>query len=245
MRRWLRSYWLLMRWTLLRVRTDLPLLIIVQTVISIGVVVGFAFLVPEADSSTVLYLATGAPTVGLITVGMVVLPQMVAHQKLTGIFDYVRAMPVPRLAMLAADASVWIGLSLPGLAAALGVAALRFDLSFAVSPLVVPAILLVAASSVAVGYAIGYTAKPAVTGIVTQLIIIIALWFAPVNFPAERLPDWLAETHRWLPFTYMAQVVRETLDVPSGGVPGWPFAILLAWSAVGLAFTYRVMTRRS
>jgi ABC-2 type transport system permease protein len=245
MRRWLRSYWLLMRWNLLRLRSDLPLLIVVQTVISVGVVIGFAFLVPETDADTVLYLSTGAPTVGLITVGMVALPQMVAHQKLTGIFDYVRAMPVPRLAMLAADASVWIGLSLPGLAAALGVAALRFDLSFTVSPLVVPALLLVAASCVAVGYAIGYAAKPAVTGIVTQLIIIVALMFAPVNFPADRLPDWLAETHRWLPFTYMAEVVRDTINVPGGGIPAMPFAILLAWAVVGLAITYRIMTRRA
>src|SRR5262245_33192018 len=116
MRRWLRSYWLLMQWNLLRVRPSLPLLLVVQTLIGAGVVIGFAFLVPDANRETVLYLSTGAPTIGLITVGMVVLPQMVAQQKLTGIFEYVKAMPVPRLAMLAADATVWVALAIPGMA---------------------------------------------------------------------------------------------------------------------------------
>jgi len=244
-RSWLRSYWLLLRWNLLRSRTDLPLLFVVQTLLGVGVVIGFAFLVPAIDRSTVLYLSTGAPTVGLITVGMVALPQMVAHHKLTGIFDYVRAMPVPRLAMLAADASVWVALTLPGLAAALGVAALRFHLSFRVSPLVVPAVLLVAATCVAVGYAIGYAARPAITGMVTQVIVVVALMFAPVSFPADRMPGWLAAAHRWLPFEYMAQAIRETVNVPPGGVPVVPFAVLAGWLAVGLAVTYRIMTRRT
>jgi ABC-2 type transport system permease protein len=244
MRRWLRSYWLLVRWNFLRLKSTLPLLIVVQTLIGVGVVIGFGFLVPQADPATVLYLSSGAPTVSLITVGMVVLPQMVAQQKLTGIFDYVRAMPVPRLAMLAADGSVWIAVALPGLAAALGVAALRFHLAFVVSPLVVPAVLLVAAAAAAIGYAIGYAVAPAVTGIITQVIVIVALMFAPVNFPADRLPGWLAQTHRWLPFTYMAQAIRETLNTPANGVPALPFVVLSAWCVVGLAIAYRVMTRR-
>jgi ABC-2 type transport system permease protein len=231
MRSWLLSYWLLVRWNLLRLRSTLPLLIVVQTLLGVAVVIGFSFLVPQTDSATVLYLSTGAATTGLITVGMVVLPQMVAQQKLTGIFDYVRAMPVPRLAMLAADASVWIAVAVPGLAASLGVAALRFDLSFAVSPLFAVALFLVAASSVGAGYTIGYLTKPAVTGLITQLIVIVAMMFAPVNFPADRLPGWLAATHRWLPFTYMAQVVRETLNVPPTGIAVLPFAVLLAGRA--------------
>jgi hypothetical protein len=47
-----------------------------------------------ADRVTALYLSTGAPTVALITVGMVLAPQMVAQQKLRGVFDYQRAMPL-------------------------------------------------------------------------------------------------------------------------------------------------------
>jgi ABC-2 type transport system permease protein len=245
MRQWLRSYALLLQWNLLRMRTSLPFLFIIQTLISVGIVLGFSLLIPSHDRVTALYLSTGAPTVALITVGMVLAPQMVAHQKFRGLFDYQRAMPVPRLAMLAADATIWVVVAIPGMVAALVVAALRFDYSFAISPLVVPAALLVALVAVAIGYGIGYAAKPDLAGIISNMIIIIALMFAPVNYPAERLPDWFAAVHRWLPFQYMAQAMRETIDVPATGVPALPFLVLAAWGLAGLAVTARIMTRRA
>ncbi|BCB89995.1 ABC transporter permease [Phytohabitans suffuscus] len=241
----LRSYALLVKWTLLRLRSTLPLLLLLQTLIGIGIVIGFSFLVPEADAGTALYLSTGALTIGLITVGMVAAPQLVAQQKLSGAFDHQRVLPVPRLAILAADASVWVALTLPGLAAALGVAVLRFDLHFTLSPLVVPAVLLVALCSTAIGYGVAYAARPEVALALTQLILFVALMFAPVNYPADRLPRWLAAAHEWLPFTYMAQSIRETVDVPAGGVSVLPFAVLALWSAAGLVVTYHVMTRRA
>ena len=81
-------------------------------------------------------------------------------------------------------------------------------------------------------------------GVVTNLVIITALMFAPVNYPADRLPDWAAAVHAWLPFQYMAQAIRETVDVPLGGVPLLPFLVLAVWSVIGLTISSRVMTRR-
>jgi ABC-2 type transport system permease protein len=244
-RHWLRSYALLLKWNILRMRTSLPFLFIIQVLISAGIVLGFSFLVPNHDRVSALYLSTGAPTVALITVGMVLAPQMVSQQKLRGLFDYQRAMPVPRLAMLAADATVWMLVALPGMIVALVVAAVRFDLSYAISPLVVPAALMVALVAVAIGYGIGYAAKPELAGIISNMIIIVALMFAPVNYPADRLPDWFAAVHQWLPFQYMAQAMRETIDVPAAGVSALPFVVLAAWGLAGLAVTARIMTRRA
>jgi ABC-2 type transport system permease protein len=147
--------------------------------------------------------------------------------------------------MLAADATVWVLLALPGLAAALAVAALRFDLTFRISPLLPAAVLLVAVCSVAVGYGIAYAARPDVAGALSQLILFLALMFAPINYPAERLPRWLASAHEWLPFTSMAQAIRESVDTPAAGVSPMPFAVLALWSVAGLAVTYRVMVRRA
>jgi ABC-2 type transport system permease protein len=244
MRPALSSYALLVRWNVLQMRASLPFLLLVQTLIGVGIMVGFSFLVPQADAQTALYLSTGALTIGLITVGMVAAPQVVVQEKLTGALDHQRALPVPRLAKLAADATVWVGLALPGLAAALGVAALRFNLTFAVSPLLPVALLLVAGCSVAIGYGIAYAAPPTLAAALSQLILFVALMFAPINYPADRLPEWLATTHEWLPFTYMAQAIRETVDVPATGVSAMPFAVLALWSIAGLAITYRVMVRR-
>ncbi|MEV4709221.1 ABC transporter permease [Actinoplanes sp. NPDC049316] len=244
MRTWFRSYVLVVRWTALRLRFVLPLVLIVQTFLAVGVVIGFAYLMPSVDPGTALYLSTGAPTLGLITIGMVMAPQLVAQSKTEGTFTYNRTLPVPRTAVLAADLTTWLATGTPGLVLGLLTAALRFDLQLRVSPLVVPAMLLVALTTTTVGFAIAYAAPPAVTSLVSQALVFVALMFSPVTFPAERLPFWLENAHRALPFQSMAQVVRESLTSPPGGISALPYAVLGAWSAAGLVITLRVMTRR-
>jgi ABC-2 type transport system permease protein len=245
MRHWWRSYALLLQWQLLRNRHNIPYSLALQAVISAGIVVGFSYLIPHVDDRSVLYLTTGAMTMTLVMVGMSLAPQVVTYQKTAGSLDFQRSLPVPRLALLAADATIWLAIALPGLAVTVTAASIRFDLSFATSPLVVPAVLLVAAGSVAVGYGIAYAVRPALVGIVTNLVMVISLMFAPINYPAERLPSWAAAIHEWLPFQYMAQAIRETIDVPASGISLLPFAVLTAWAAAGLAITSRVMTRRT
>ncbi|UQU66159.1 ABC transporter permease [Couchioplanes caeruleus] len=244
MRAWFRSYALVVRWTALRLRFVLPLVLIVQTFLAVGVVIGFAYLMPSVDPATALYLSTGAPTLGLITIGMVMAPQLVAQSKTEGTFTYNRTLPVPRTAVLAADLTTWLGTGAPGLVLGLLTATLRFDLHLRVSPLVVPAMLLVALTTTTVGFAIAYAAPPAVTSLVSQALVFVALMFSPVTFPAERLPAWLEGAHRILPFQSMAQVVREALTSPPGGISASPYAVLAAWSTAGLVITLRVMTRR-
>lgn len=245
MKHWFRSYYFLLKWNLLRSRGDLPVYLLVQTMLSLGVVLGFSFLIPDASPEAALYLCTGSMTVSLITVGMVLAPQTVSYRKEAGVLDYQRSMPVPRMALMAADATVWVAIAVPGLILATIVAMARFDLSVNTSPLVVPAILLVIIGTVAVGYSIAYLVKPVMVNLVTNSIVIVALMFAPINFPADRLPDWLATFHEWLPFQYMAQAIRETIDVPAAGISQLPFMVLSAWCIVGLGIASRTLTRRS
>lgn len=245
MLQWGRSYRLLMHWTLLRRRVDLPLLVVIQLMVSVGVVIGFSFLVPDLDATSALYLTTGAMTISLITVAIVIAPQMIAQQKTQGILDYQRAMPVPRTAVLAADATIWVAVALPGTALALLVAVLRFDLGVSLSPMLIPAVLLVAAASIGIGYCVAYAVRPELVGITTNALMIGALMFAPVNYPAERLPQWLAAVHEVLPFASMAQVIRESVDSPPGGPSVLPFAVLALWSVAGVLLASRIMTRRT
>jgi ABC-2 type transport system permease protein len=245
MRHWCASYLLLVRWAAIRQRYLLPLVLVTQTLMAVGIVIGFSFLMPTVDPATALYLSTGAPTLCLITTGMVTAPQLVAQAKLEGTFEYNRTLPVPRTAVLAADVTTWLVTSAPGLVLALVTAMLRFDLHLRVSPLVVPAVLLVALTTTAIGYAIAYGSAPAVTSLATQVIVFVALMFSPINFPAGRLPEWLRAVHVVLPFRYLAEVIRETLSTPATGIVVLPFVVLAIWCAAGLAVTLRVMTRRS
>lgn len=244
MNHWLRSYGLLLSWTGLRSRATLPLNLVVQTCLAVGIIVGFAYLVPEMNDATALYLATGAPVLGLITVGMVIGPQEAASAKQEGIFDFNRSLPVPRSALLASDATVALVTALPGMFAALVVAALRFDLTLRISPLVIPAILLTAFAAIGIGYGIGYGMAPPAARMMSQLVVFVALMFSPITFPASRLPDWFASLHNVLPFQYMAESVRDTLSTPPDGVSLLPFGALAIWSVLGFLITFRVMSRR-
>ena len=110
----LRSYTLLIRWQTLRLKSFLPLAIVVQVLFAFGIVVGYPLLFPEIDEMTVLFLATGAPAITLITMGLVALPQVVAQAKLEGTLEYMRSLPVPRMVYLVADLTVWLAIVLPG-----------------------------------------------------------------------------------------------------------------------------------
>lgn len=245
MKHWFRSYYILLKWNVLSIRSDLPFIFITQSMLSMGVVLGFSFIIPNVTPDVALYLTTGSMAVSLITVGLVMAPGRQAHQKQQGILDYQRSLPVPRFALLTSDATVWVLISLPGFFMAFFVASYRFGLDVTMSPLLVPAIFLVIVGTVTIGYTIAYLLRPTLVNMVTNLVIISALMFAPINFPAERLPDWLAMIHNFLPLQYMAQSIRETIDVPPGGVSWLPFAVLLVWSAFGLIVASRVLTRRT
>lgn len=185
----LHSYLLLIRWQTLRLKGFLPLAMIVQGLFAVGIVAGYPLLFPELDTTTMLYLATGAPAITLITVGLVAVPQVVSQAKTQGTLEYMRSLPVPRLVFLLADLTVWLLIVLPGLVFALLVASVRFDLAFEVSPLVVPAFLLVALTACAVGYAMACVLPPMVAVLLTQVLVVFVLMFSPLNFPRSGSPS--------------------------------------------------------
>lgn len=241
---WVRSYLLVLKWSALSIKLFLPIIAVVQALLAVGIVVGFAFFLPDIDGQTALYLSSGAPTLILIIVGLVIMPQGVSEAKNKGSFEYELTWPVPRLVTLAADATLWVLAALPGILVALFVAALRFDIEFRVTPLVVPAFLLVALTAVGVGYAIAYLLPPMLTNLATQVIVFGAMLFSPISFPAERLPDWLATVHTFLPMQYMAEVIRGTLAGGTFEARPVAFLVLGLWCLVGFVATYWAMTRR-
>jgi ABC-2 type transport system permease protein len=241
----LRSYRLLLIWQARRLKGFLPLAIVVQALFALGIVVGYPLLFPQIDHRTILYLATGAPAITLITMGVVAVPQMVAQAKTEGTLDYMRTLPVPRLIYLFADLSVWLAVVLPGVAFAIVVGAARFGLDLVVSPLVVPAMILVALTATSIGYAIASLLPQMFANLLTQVLVVFVLMFSPLNFPADRLPGWLATVHQVLPFQAMGEVVRGTVASNAFPLPAGAFAILGAWCIVSFAVTYRILARRA
>ena len=244
MQKSLESWRLMFRWQFLRFRPWLPMMITIQVLLAVGVIYGLALLVPDIDPKTALYLATGAPTLSLLILGLNVVPQEVSQARLTGRHDYWRALPVPRLAPLAAEVTFWLLMQLPGTVLALVVAALRFHVGFQIGWSVVPAVLLVALTGAAVGYGLAATLAPQVTNQVTAFLSIAILLFSPINFPAERLPGFLQVVHRILPIQYMADIMRGSLTGHYDDSALVAFVMVAGWCAAGLGVSYRAAVRR-
>ena len=239
------SYRLLVTWQARRMRMFLPLGIMVQALFALGIVAGYPLLFPTIDRTTVLYLATGAPVIALITMGLVAVPQLVAAAKTEGTLAYMRSLPIPRVVYLLADMTVWLAVVLPGVVFAVIIASIRFGLDLEISPLVVPAVVLVALTATSVGYALASLLPPMVANMASQVLVVFILMFSPLNFPADRLPDWLAAIHSVLPIQAMGEVMRGTLASNSFPITFGSFALLGAWCVASFAATSVVMTRRA
>ena len=242
---WLQSYTLLLRWQGLKFKTILPFVIIAQFFTGIGTVIGLGYMMPGIDSQTAMFLVTGGPTLSLITLGLVLVPQMVAQAKTSGSLDYMRSFPVPRMAYLAADLTIWLLSTLPGVILALIVGSLRYDFELQFSLLIVPAFTLVVLMATSVGYAIALLSpKAELVGVLTNLIIFSLFLFSPINFPVERLPGWLELIHRFLPVKYAADAVRGALVPGFADGQGLALGVLGVYCLAGLLINYVVATRR-
>jgi ABC-2 type transport system permease protein len=156
-----------------------------------------------------------------------------------------RTMPVPRVVYLLADMTVWLVVVLPGVVFAVIVAALRFGLDLEISPLVVPAILLVVLTATSVGYTMASLLPPMVAQMASQILVVFILMFSPLNFPADRLPGWLATIHSILPIQAMGELMRGTLASNTFPLTTGAFLLLGAWCAATFAATSLVLTRRA
>jgi len=239
-----RSFVLLLRWQLLRTRKLLVMLITLQTALGIGIIYGFGFLVPHVTPAVALFFTTGAPTLSMMLIGLTVVAQETAQARVTGRFAYVSALPVPRVAPMLAEVTYWLLVQLPGWFVTLLLAVVHFHIHLQVSLLLIPSVLLVSLTAAAVGYGVAVSAPPAATTQLTQFLSIALLLFSPINFPLERLPEWLQDVHRALPITYMADLVRGGLTGNYGASMPLAFGVVTAYCVAGLALATRAARHR-
>lgn len=237
---------LLLRWSLAQTGAMLPVIVIVQSILAMGVVVGFGLLIPNLDQTTAAYLATGAPTVLILAVGLVMVPQAVSSARLRGTYTYQRALPVPRLLLLAADLTMWLFVAIPSIVVAVLMGTLWYGFPLSIDwPVLVGAALLTVLTASAVGFAIAVTLPPLLAQVSTQVVLFFVMLFSPVTFPPERLPEWFQSLHQVLPIQPTADAIRAGLLSDSYDVGLAQFALLALWGLAGLTVTAAVITRRS
>jgi len=240
----LRNYGLILKWQVLSNKPLFPIEMVVQVMIATGLVIGISFFFPEISPNTAQFLTTGAPAVIFLTTGLVLVPQMIALARKEGIYDYMWSLPISRLIYIAADVTVWSLICLPGVVISLTLGALYHDFSLHISPLAVPAMLLISLTGVFIGYTIALGApKPEFANLISQIIVFAIFFFSPAIYPIEQMPDWLAAIHRILPVSYMADLSRGTLTNLDVNLP-LAFGVTGAWCLVGFAITCYLITKR-
>ncbi|NDL56520.1 ABC transporter permease [Phytoactinopolyspora mesophila] len=238
-------YGALLRWTMAQTGAVLPLVVVVQALLAAGIIVGFGFLIPGIDTPTAQFLSTGAPTVLVMIIGLVMVPQGVAQARTSGTFTYLRALPVPRPLLLLADLTVWLVVALPGVVVAVVVAQLRYNFSYSFDwPLLVAASALTAVMATAVGYAIAVLLPPLLAQLTTQVLVFFVLLFSPITFPVGQLPAWFQSLHDVLPFRPAGDLLRAGLLSDSYSASWQDLVVLLAWCAIGLVISVRALVRR-
>jgi ABC-2 type transport system permease protein len=243
--RWFRSYGLMVTWEFRTLRMVLPLAFVVQTMISSGLILGLGFFLRDITSTEAQFLAVGVTVVSMVTLGMVMAPQLIASQKQSGTYEYLLSLPVPRTTLIAAGLTVHSLIALPGAAVALLIAWCRYDIALSVSPVVIPAVLLTLTTAVSIGFALAHAIpNPMVTSLVANALIFVILFYAPINFPPERLPAWLASIHEVLPFVHSANLMRAGLTEGLASSVGVSFAVLAGWALASWSVTAWVVGRR-
>jgi len=242
---WPRAYWRMVAWDLADLRMYIPVLSAVLILQGAGFALGIGLLFGKMPEAAAVFLVTGAPVMNLITAGLIFEPQLVAQQRIRGSYEFLQALPVPRSAAALAWYTVALVTALPSVALTLAVGAARYHLSLAVSPVVVPAMLLTCLTGVLLGLAIAHgVTMPMAAELLSTTLIFVMFGFSPVAFPAGQLPGWLAAVNEWLPFGSMATIVRAALT--NGVATGVPRAYLVvaAWAAGSALIVAWVQGRR-
>jgi ABC-2 type transport system permease protein len=242
---WLASIGAMLRWQLTSLRLVFPVLIVVQVLIAAGFTVGMGLFFDEVPTTVALFLSTGASVITLITVGIVVAPQLIADEKASGTYDFTWSLPCPRSAAVAAWIVVNGLVAVPSMIAALAVGSWRYGLSLQVNWRVLAAVTLVVGCASLIGYAVAHAIpNPNLTQILAQVFAFTIFGFTPINYPIENLPAWLSALHRALPFYHMGVVVRDGLTRGLVGDVLLSYLVLAGWTLIVGWVTSRALRQR-
>ena len=240
----LADYRLMATMQLESIRAQMVFIAPVQFLLTGSLAIGLGFLIPNIDPTAARYLSTGAPTVSVLLVGLVVLPQELARQHESGADDFLCSLPVRPGVRLLATLTPHLVLSLPGALLSLAVAAWYFDFTLRPNPLALVALAFVAMTGAAIGNAVAAIARqPLATSVISNVLMFFVMLFSPINFPAARLPGWLQTVHDVLPLEAMADLVRRTLSGTATDAVDW--LQVAAWAFASFVVSARGAARRS
>ncbi len=226
-------------------RDEVPMIAVIQIVLALGLVLGMGYLIPNISDASALFLVTGTATQSFVTMGLVMLPQMLAQSKAEGRIEYFLTLPISREAYLLSLITVVAVTSLPGVAFTLLFGAWHYGLTLNFEPAFILVMVLCVFSLTGVGVALAmFSPHQQLVNATTQLIIFYVLFFAPVLLPAEQLPELLQQTAKLAPPTYAADGVRATLTDLPGTELNQDLMVMSGFAVASIALSAFAIRRR-
>ncbi len=231
--------------TLLSLRQGAVFVTMVQVVLTVGLVLGYGYLIPDISETAALYVTTGAATNATVTIALVVLPQFLAQAKQEGRMDFMLTLPISREVYLLSQVATTMILATPGTILAVAFGAWHYDLSLDVSPWLPVVIVLGIASLAGVGVTVVMLSSHfQVTNAITQLVIFYVVFFAPILLPKEQLPELLQTVSTVMPPTYAADAMRASLTDLPGTDLYRDLVVLSGFALVSLTLSAASIRRR-
>ncbi len=217
----------------------------IQLVMTVGLIWGFGFFIPSITEMQALYLTSGAATQAVVTMALIMLPQKLAQEKAEGTFHFFLTLPVSREMYLAAQLTVVAIMAVPGIVLAVALGAWHYGIPIELGGAVLLVVPLAVLSLAGVGVAISVLSPwPQVTNALTQLAIFYVLLFAPIMFPKEQLPGLLQDISIVMPPSYAADAMRATLTNLPGTELGKSLAVMAGFAVVSIVASAITVRRR-
>lgn len=233
----------LIQWSLIRHKFYIPMFLLVQVILSLCVIYGFSFITNATDDLSQSFLATGAITINMIAVACVLAPQIVNEAKQSGVLNYQKTLPIPKVTILLTDVLVWGILSLAGTLFSVFLGTVNFGLQLIFSWQALGSFLLITMSLILLGFAIAYIFSPNVMAMMTQLIMLGGMLFSPIIYSEDRLPYWVSHIYNFLPFVPVSRIIRSSLfQLENSNIVA--YFVVLVWGLISYWIIMFVLNRK-
>lgn len=125
------------------------------------------------------------------------------------VFNYQLTLPFSAFQLVTATLMIWSLFSLPGVSMAILLGGWLFHLEVLLSLKSMAIFTFVIIALLSLGLSLAYWLKPEILTLVTQLIMLVGLLFAPILIPEQRLPDPLIIIGEWNPFVAASKLIRS------------------------------------
>jgi ABC-2 type transport system permease protein len=186
------------------------------------------------DPAAGLYVTAGNATVALVMGPMQSLCNDLAWGRQRNDLEYYAALPVSKLQLTLAFATVSAIFIAPSIFLAVAVGKLMFGFPVYWSIWLLPVMLLSALSMAGVGILAGVHARSGHhANMINSIAMVAVMFLSPVLIPYDNLPRLMQWTSRLLPTSYAADAFRAALAGETG---------LALWGNVGAIAAFAVVT---